>query len=126
MNFTLINPNYLGDFQPIYLPYMILNFFGIVLGTLGNLTILLTIAFDKNLNKNPAYMFMFNLALADISISIFVDGFTNIGNSRIPSYRKFIFIDLMAFFFVFIIINKLKVLSIMHSFFGIEWDCVCF
>lgn len=71
---------YLEDYAGIYMPYLILNFCGIVLGTIGNLIILITIGLDKSLNKNPAYMLMFNLSLSDIGISIFVDGFTNVGN----------------------------------------------
>jgi hypothetical protein len=47
----------------------------------GNIIILVTIFFDDKLYKNPAYMFMFNLSLSDLGISIFVNIFTNIGKS---------------------------------------------
>ena len=39
-----------------------------------------TIGMDKELRKNPTYMLMFNLAMADIGISTFVHTFTSVGN----------------------------------------------
>jgi hypothetical protein len=70
---------YLEDQTFIYLPYLVLNFFGIVIGTIGNLIVIFTIGRDKSLRKNSAYMLMFNLALSDILISTLVHTFTNIG-----------------------------------------------
>jgi hypothetical protein len=74
-----IKIHYIKDHSLIFMPYMILNFIGILFGTLGNLTVLFTIGFDKKLNKNPTFMLMFNLALSDIGISTFVHTFTNVG-----------------------------------------------
>ena len=71
--------NYLEDYTAIYLPYLIFNVGGFILGTSGNIVVILTIGLDKHLNKNPAYLLMLNLALSDINISIFVQTFTNIG-----------------------------------------------
>ena len=71
--------DYLKDYTAIYLPYLIFNVCGFILGTSGNLVVIFTIGLDKHLNKNPAYLFMLNLALSDIGISIFVQTFTNIG-----------------------------------------------
>jgi hypothetical protein len=40
---------------------------------------MLTIVSSKNLRNNPVYILIFNLALSDITISIFVHTFTNFG-----------------------------------------------
>ena len=46
---------------------------------LGNIIVIITIGMDKELRKNSAYMFMFNLAMSDFIISFFDHVFTNIG-----------------------------------------------
>ena len=43
---------------------------------------------DKQLRKNSAYMFMFNLALSDFVISTLDHVFTNIGKNFKNSYKK--------------------------------------
>ena len=84
--------DYLTDYTAIYLPYLIFNVGGFILGTSGNLVVILTIGFDKHLNKNPAYILMLNLALSDIGISIFVQTFTNIGRLALDYSIKICFI----------------------------------
>lgn len=63
-----------------YLPYVIIVSSGAIIGVIGNLIIMATIIFNKNLHSST-YMLMFNLSLADIIISGFVDSFTTIGKS---------------------------------------------
>lgn len=58
-----IKIHYMKDHSLIYMPYMVFNFMGILFGTLGNLTVIFTIGFDKKLNKNPTFMLMFNLGI---------------------------------------------------------------
>jgi hypothetical protein len=100
--------NYIQDHSAIFVPYLMLNFLGIVLGTLGksihqlinlytflncfsflkgNLCVILTISFDKKLRLNPTYMVMLNLAISDIGISTLVHSFTNVGMMRIIFIR---------------------------------------
>ena len=50
---------------------------------------MIIIGMDKELRKNPAYMLMFNLALADIGISTFVHTFTSVGN-KLQKYKHLI------------------------------------
>ena len=91
--------DYLTDYTAIYLPYLIFNVGGFILGTSGNLVVIFTIGLDKHLNKNPAYLFMLNLALSDIGISIFVQTFTNIGRSALDYFINICFILISLFFF---------------------------
>nr|QVK45858.1 G protein-coupled receptor [Proales similis] len=71
--------NYLLEQGFAYYPYLLLNFIGIVVGVLGNLTVIWSIIRDPKLRSNPTYMLMANLALSDLGISTLVHTFTNVG-----------------------------------------------
>lgn len=61
--------------------------------------VMITIIWSKNLRENPVYIMIFNLALSDITISLFVHTFTNFGNFLI--LVKFDFIFKAYYVFVF-------------------------
>jgi hypothetical protein len=55
-----------------YLPYMILNIIGILVGVAGNLLILSAILLTKQL-QNTANILIFNLSFAHLFVAGFVD-----------------------------------------------------
>nr|QVK45856.1 G protein-coupled receptor [Proales similis] len=65
---------YIGEL----LPYTIFSTCGTLIGILGNLLIIGAVICTKELH-NPTNMLIFNLALADLTISGFVDSFTVVG-----------------------------------------------
>ena len=65
-----------------YLPYSLLSSIGVVVGLLGNILIIGAIISTKELHTTT-YMLIFNLSLADLVISSFVDLFTVIGKRSI-------------------------------------------
>jgi hypothetical protein len=70
---------YLLNHLPIYLPYTILTLFGVIIGLSGNSLIIGSILISKDLRNNSTCILCLNLALADLSISFFVNMFTLIG-----------------------------------------------
>jgi hypothetical protein len=70
---------YLLNHLPVYLPYTILTLFGVIIGLSGNFLIIGSILISKELRNNSTCILCFNLALADLSISFFVNMFTLVG-----------------------------------------------
>lgn len=70
---------FIGKNPGTYVTYFVLSTMGIFIGTTGNIFIILTIALNKKLRTNPAYMLMMNLAFSDLLIATFVHTFTDIG-----------------------------------------------
>jgi hypothetical protein len=64
----------------IYLPYIVIYTFGCISGIFSNLLIIVAIITTKDLH-NATNMIIFNLSLADLLISGFVDSFTIAGTS---------------------------------------------
>lgn len=65
-------------FFPEYFPYALLSSFGVIIGIIGNLLIAGAIIVTKELHST-SNLIMFNLALADLSISVVVDSLTVVG-----------------------------------------------
>lgn len=70
---------YLLNHLPVYLPYAILTLMGVIFGLSGNTLIIGSILISKELRNNSTCILCLNLALADISISFFVNMFTMVG-----------------------------------------------
>ncbi len=56
-----------------YLPYAILLLISILIGTIGNLMVMIVILSDKSLRHNSTFILIMNLAIADSLISSFTN-----------------------------------------------------
>lgn len=70
---------FLMKYIHIYMPYNVLTFVGILFGFLGNTLIIGSILMSKELRTNSTCLLCLNLAIADFSITCFVNGFTIVG-----------------------------------------------
>jgi hypothetical protein len=60
--------------------YFVIGILVSIVGLIGNLLVMISILASKELRKNPTCILCFNIALSDLLMSIFVNGFGKIGN----------------------------------------------
>ncbi len=71
-NNTLGGEEYVKDLLHVSAPYLLVTSLATVVGTLGNVLVLVTIATNRNLHRAGS-VFMVNLAAADLLVTAFMD-----------------------------------------------------
>lgn len=68
-----------ADYHPaLHVIYLVILILSTVTGNIGNLMVIGSVTLDKRLHS-PGTMFVVNLALADLCVTVFVDPFSIVG-----------------------------------------------
>ena len=63
----------------VYSIYLLIGIVFSIIGSIGNILVMICILASKELRTNPTCILCFNIAISDFLMSIFVNGFGKVG-----------------------------------------------